>query len=92
MIRSFADGKTEALFFSGRSKHFASIARLAGRRLQVLDNTRSRSDLRDPFGSHLESLKRNRKGQYSIRVNGQYRICFTWRDAEPHEVEIVCFD
>jgi proteic killer suppression protein len=57
--------------------------------LQVLDNTRKLDDLREPAGNRLEALKGDRKGQYSIRINDQYRICFAWRESEPHEVEIV---
>ncbi len=86
MIRSFADAQSEALFFSGRSRRFSSVAR---RKLQVLDNTRQLDDLREPAGNRLEALKGDRKGQYSIRVNERYRICFAWRESEPHDVEVV---
>jgi proteic killer suppression protein len=89
MIRSFADKETEALFFQGKSRKFSSVLAIARRKLQVLDNTNRLDDLRRPAGNRLEALKGKRKGQYSIRINDQYRICFSWRDTEPHEVEIV---
>ncbi len=89
MIRSFADAQSEALFFSGRSRRFSSVASIARRKLQVLDNTRQLDDLREPAGNRLEALKGDRKGQYSIRVNERYRICFAWRESEPHDVEVV---
>jgi proteic killer suppression protein len=89
MIRSFADKETETLFFMGKSRRYAAIVAVARRKLQVLDNTSHLDDLRQPAGNRLEALKGNRKGQYSIRINDQYRICFVWRDTEPHEVEIV---
>jgi proteic killer suppression protein len=89
MIRSFEVKETERLFFDGKSRRYRSIATVARRKLQVLDNTRKLDDLREPAGNRLEALKGDRKGQYSIRINDQYRICFAWRESEPHEVEIV---
>ena len=89
MIRSFGDKETEALFFSGKSRRYAGVAAVARRKLQVLDNTRRLDDLREPAGNRLEALRGDRKGQYSIRINDQYRICFVWRETEPHEVEVV---
>ena len=89
MIRSFADAETQELFFKGRSRRFSSVAAIARRKLQVLDNTRRLDDLREPAGNRLEALKGDRKGQYSIRVNDRYRICFVWRESEPYEVEVV---
>jgi toxin HigB-1 len=89
MIRSFGDKETETLFFTGRSRRYGAIATVARRKLQVMDNTQRLDDLREPAGNHLEALKGDRKGQYSIRINDQFRICFVWRDDEPHEVEIV---
>lgn len=89
MIRSFADKETETLFFSGRIRRYAAIVAVARRKLQVLDNTRRLDDLREPAGNRLEALNGGRKGQYSIRINDQYRICFAWRETEPHDVEIV---
>ena len=89
MIRSFEDKETEKLFFTGKSRRFASVAVVARRKLQILDNTRRLDDLKEPAGNRLETLKGNRKGRYSIRINDQYRICFLWKEAEPHLVEIV---
>ena len=89
MIRSFADTATQELFFTGSSRRFSSIAKVARRKLQVLDNTRRLDDLREPGGNRLEALRGTRKGQYSIRINDQYRICFEWRNSEPYEVEVV---
>ncbi len=89
MIRSFADAATERLFFGGTSRRFAAVATVARRKMQVLDNTRRLDDLREPAGNRLEALKGDRKGQYSIRVNDRYRICFAWRESEPHDVELV---
>ena len=89
MIRSFENKETEALFFTGKSRRYAGIVLVARRKLQVLDNTRLLEDLRQPAGNRLEALKGDRRGHYSIRINDQYRICFTWRDNEPHAVEIV---
>lgn len=89
MIRSFADEETEPLFFTGRSRRYSAILKVARRKLQVLDNASRLEDLREPAGKRLEALKGNRKGQHSIRINDQYRICFIWRESEPHEVGIV---
>jgi proteic killer suppression protein len=88
MIRSFADADTRSLFYTGRSRRFGSIISVAMRKLEVLDNTRRLDDLSSPRGNRLESLKGNRGGQYSIRINDQYRICFRW-NGEPEDVEIV---
>ena len=89
MIRSFANKRTEALFFTGKSRRYVAIILIARRKLQALDNTRHLEDLRQPAGNRLEALKGGRRGQYSILINDQYRICFTWRDSEPHAVEIA---
>ncbi|MEO6909487.1 MAG: type II toxin-antitoxin system RelE/ParE family toxin [Edaphobacter sp.] len=89
MIRSFQDAATERLFYTGKSRVFSGIAMVARRKLQVLDNTNRLDDLREPAGNRLEALKGSRQGQFSIRVNDRYRICFLWQNNEPHEVEIV---
>lgn len=89
VIKSFRDAETEKPFYTGRSRVFAAISVVARRKLQVLDNTNRLEDLREPAGNRLEALKGERRGQFSIRVNQQYRICFVWKDNEPHEVEIV---
>ena len=89
MIRSFADRETETLFLTGRSRQFSGILAAAQRKLQILDNTPHLDDLRQPHGNRLEALQGDRKGQYSIRINDQYRICFRWRDVDAHDAEIV---
>ena len=89
MIRSFEDKETEVLYFSGKSRRFASIVSVARRKLQVLNNTRQLDELRAPSGNRLEALKGSRKGQHSISINDQYRICFVWRENEPYNVQIV---
>jgi proteic killer suppression protein len=65
------------------------IARIALRRLRLLHRARTIADLRVPPGNHLEALKGERKGQYSIRVNDQYRVCFRWKDGDAYDVELV---
>ena len=70
-------------------KRFESIARSAERKLRIIDDAHQLIDLRVPPNNRLEALKGNRKGQYSIRINDQYRICFIWQDGDALEVEIV---
>ena len=89
MIRSFADRETEHLFFTGKSRRFSGILTVARRKLQVLDNTPRLDDLRQPHGNRLEALRGDRVGRHSIRINGQYRICFRWQEGEAHEVGIA---
>lgn len=66
-----------------------SLWKVAFRKLDLLDSVVSLKDLRVPPGNRLEALSKNREGQYSIRINDQYRICFTWTEQGPAEVEIV---
>ena len=94
MIRSFKNQGTEDIFNGVNSKVARrtcpqSVWRIASRKLDQLDSIESLFELRLPPGNQLESLTGNRAGQYSIRINRQYRICFVWRDNEPDEVEIV---
>ena len=89
MIRSFANRETERLFYSGKSRRYSSVRASAVRKLQMLDNTKRLEDLRQPPGNRLEALRGERAGQYSIRVNEQYRICFRWIEHEPHDAEVV---
>ena len=89
MIRSFKDKNTEALFNGNDVRKFRACRPQAERRLQILD---SAPDLRDLAGlpsNRLQALKGDRKGQYSIRINQQWRICFTWQEDGPHDIEIV---
>jgi proteic killer suppression protein len=88
MIRSFADGDTESLFKNERVKRLQAIERQARRKLLLLDSARELADLRVPPGNRLEALVGGRKGQHSIRINDQWRICFRWDDGA-HDVEIV---
>lgn len=94
MIRSFRDSGTEDAF-NGRDTKAArkvlphSLRSVATRKLDQLDSAESLEDLRIPPGNRLESLKGSRKGQHSIRINEQYRICFEWTESGPELVEIV---
>lgn len=89
MIRSFKCPLTEALFHGKRVPQFVSIERVATRKLEMLDGAKVVLDLKAPPGNRLEALKGDRKGQYSIRINDRWRICFIWTDAGPEQVEIV---
>jgi proteic killer suppression protein len=89
VIVSFKDPDTRDLFETGKSKHWPNIARVAKRKLDQLETSVHLGDLRSPPGNHLEALAGNRKGQHSIRINDQYRICFLWRMDGAHEVEIT---
>lgn len=89
MIRSFRDRATEEVFNDGEVPLFRAIERTARRKLLYLHQARSIADLRVPPGNRLESLKGDRKGQHSIRINDQWRICFRWSEGDAFEVEIV---
>ncbi|MEW6488725.1 MAG: type II toxin-antitoxin system RelE/ParE family toxin [Thermodesulfobacteriota bacterium] len=89
MIRSFRCGDTRRLFETGESRRFSSIGNVATRKLAQLDAAQTLEFLRAPPGNRLEALKGDRDGQYSIRVNDQYRLCFRWTEAGPEDVEIV---
>ncbi|NKB81404.1 MAG: hypothetical protein GKS05_05855 [Nitrospirales bacterium] len=89
MIRSFADKKTE-MFFSGKQvRTFSSFKKSAERKLTILDNAAELLDLFMPPGNNLEKLAGDRKGQHSLRINDQWRICFVWKKDGPHNVEIT---
>jgi proteic killer suppression protein len=89
MIRSFIDREAASIFIGGRSRKFGGLERVIGRKLLALHVARLLEDLTVPPGNKLEVLKGDRKGQHSIRINSQYRICFQWRDGDAYEVEIV---
>src|SRR3974390_1726419 len=90
MIRTFADNQTERLFHRMPVKKLSrDIQRAALRKLVLLDAAEALEDLRVPPGNRLEKLVGNRAGQYSIRINDQWRICFQWSDRDAYEVEIV---
>lgn len=89
MIRSFKCSDTESLSKGVRLKRFANIAVVARRKLRQLEIAARLDDLKVPPGNRLESLKGKRSGQYSIRINDQWRVCFRWKDAGAEDVEIV---
>ena len=89
MIASFADKDTGTLARGYRVKHFQAFEAVARRKLRQLEIASCLADLKVPPGNHLEGLQGKRKGQHSIRINDQYRVCFTWIGTEAHDVEIV---
>ena len=90
MIRSFACKHTERIWRGFRVRSFpGDMQERALRKLRQLDAAQTVGDLRNPPGNRLELLKGDRKGQMSIRINEQWRICFVWKDNEAHQVEIV---
>jgi len=89
MIKSFKCKKTEALFNDRMVREFKAFERQARRRLLYLNQAVSLEDLRIPPSNHLEALSGDRKGQLSIRINTQWRICFRWNDGAVYDVEIV---
>ena len=89
MIRSFKDPEAENIFNRLHSRRFASIDRIIFRKLRSIHRAAVLSDLANPPGNRLEWLHGDRKGQCSIRINDQWRICFQWRDNHAYEVEIV---
>ena len=89
-IRSFADKVTEAAFYGQPIKGFPSdLRRVAQRKLTMVNSASSLEDLRVPPNNRLEKLAKDRVGQYSIRINDQFRVCFRWEDGDAHDVEIV---
>ena len=89
MIHSFACPETKALFSSSGVPRFKSIERVARRKFLQLHAATELASLRIPPGNQLEALTGNRKGQYSIRINDQWRVCFEWQKDGAHQVEIV---
>ena len=92
MIQSFRGGAAERIFRQQSTKKFRLIEKTALRKLVQLNQAKS---LRDPGripGNRLEALKGSRKGQHSIRINDQYRVCFVWKDGDAYEVEITDYD
>ncbi len=89
MIESFKCKDTQALYETGKSRKFNSIIKVALRKLDMLAAAYNVDDLRIPPGNRLEALQGNRLGQYSIRINDQFRICFEWKDGKALNVEIV---
>jgi proteic killer suppression protein len=89
MIRTFRSAETKALFDTGKSPRFQPIERVALRKLMMLHAAKVLTDLSAMPGNRLEALKGERKGQHSIRINDQWRVCFVWRDGDAEDVEIV---
>jgi len=89
MIKTFADKETQSLFEGGSPRRFRAFQSVAERKLQQLDSAETLEFLRSPPGNRLEALKGDREGQYSIRINGQWRLCFRWADGDAYDVVIV---
>ncbi|MBC2833982.1 type II toxin-antitoxin system RelE/ParE family toxin [Gemmobacter straminiformis] len=89
MIVGFADRETERLFRRQRVPRFQAVERAALRKLAMLDAALRVEDLTAPPGNRLEALRGDRSGQWSIRVNDQWRICFVWRDGHAEAVELA---
>ena len=90
MIRNFKDKEAESIFKRQRSRRLPpDIQQVALRKLRMLNRAQNLQDLRVPPANRLERLSGNRAGQHSIRINDQWRICFTWEDGDAADVEIV---
>jgi len=94
VIRSFKNQGTEDVFDGNNSKEARKLCprsqwKIAARKLEQIDSVTSFDDLKVPPGNRLEALSGDRKGQYSIRINNQYRVCFFWHDGNADNVEIV---
>jgi proteic killer suppression protein len=89
MIQSFKCKDTQALYEDKSPRKFKAFAHVAERKLSQLEAAQTLEFLKAPPGNRLEALKGDRKGQYSIRINDQWRICFIWSDVGPTDVEIV---
>ncbi len=89
MVQSFQCAKTHSLFLTRKSRRWGAALSIALRKLDQMEAADSVNDLRVPPGNRLESLRGDRKGQHSIRINDQWRICFSWKDDGAHDVEIV---
>jgi proteic killer suppression protein len=90
LIRNFKDADTKLFWESGKSRRIPANIRVSAlKKLAILHWATSPSDLAIPGGNHLEALKGDRKGQHSIRINDQFRLCFLWLDGDAADVEIV---
>ncbi|KAF1724384.1 type II toxin-antitoxin system RelE/ParE family toxin [Pseudoxanthomonas japonensis] len=90
MIRNFIDKEADKVWKGTPSRRLpADMQAVARRKLRMLNNAATLDDLRVPPANRLEALKGDRKGQYSIRINDQWRVCFRWKDGDAHDVEIV---
>jgi len=91
VIKTFADKSTKEFWDTGKSQGMppANLPSTARKKLAMLHAARKLEDLRIPPGNRLEALHRDREGQHSIRINDQFRVCFTWRDSDAFDVEIT---
>ena len=90
MIKNFRDADTQKVFERHRVRRWSpELQRSALRKLLIIDAAETLEDLRSPPGNRLEKLSGNRSGEYSIRINDQWRICFRWREGDAQDVEIV---
>jgi toxin HigB-1 len=91
VIKDFSDRRTKEFWETGKSKGMppANLRKTAMRKLAMLNAATFLEDLRIPFGNRLEALVGDRRGQHSIRINDQFRVCFEWRDGDTYEVEIT---
>jgi proteic killer suppression protein len=91
VIKSFSDRSTYEFWDAGKSKGMpaANLRKAARKKLAILDAATALEDLRIPPGNRLEALVGDRRGQHSIRINDQFRVCFVWRDGDAYEVEIT---
>jgi proteic killer suppression protein len=90
VIKSFVDKETEKVYRREYSKKFPfDVQKVGLRKLRMINNAQSFQDLKSPPGNRLEKLKGNRKGQHSIRINDQWRVCFIWRENDAFDVEIT---
>jgi proteic killer suppression protein len=90
VIKGFGDRETEKIWKGQVSRRLPrDVQKIARRKLRMLNNARNLSDLRIPLANRLESLKGKRKGQHSIRINDQWRVCFVWVDGNADRVEIA---
>ena len=90
MIRSFADKDTQKVFQRVRIRKLETkLQKIAQRKLVMIDAAEAIIDLKEPPGNRLEKLSGDRKGQYSIRINDQWRVCFVWRNSNAYDVQIV---
>lgn len=89
MIKTFADRRTQDLYATGKAKRFpADVAKRARRKLEYVDLAARLDDLKVPPGNRLHSLEGDRKGQYAISINDQWRICFRFVDGDAYDVEV----
>ena len=89
MIRSFADAETEQVFHRLHSRRYAAFERVALRKLRQIHLVSRLEELYEPPANRLEPLAGDRAGQWSLRINRQWRICFEWRDGDAYQVQIV---